>query len=210
VVGADSSEVQKILENANDVADKRVVLVAPGLRQHDPASGQMVDLPPSFAAAAVAGKLASLPPHVSLTNKTLAGIDALPAAYNYGDLKALVQNRVLALETRRGVRVVKGITTDDQAFKQITLRRIIDYVKEGTRLGANQYIGLLNNTRVRENLRTTLDGFLADLLLREFLTGYKLTVFADRAMEIRGEVQVVMDLTPTFSIDVIRVVMNLS
>ena len=210
VVGADSSEVQKILENANDVADKRVVLVAPGLRQHDPASGQMVDLPPSFAAAAVAGKLASLPPHVSLTNKTLAGIDALPAAYNYGDLKALVQNRVLALETRRGVRVVKGITTDDQAFKQITLRRIIDYVKEGTRLGANQYIGLLNNTRVRENLRTTLDGFLADLLLREFLTGYKLTVFADRAMEIRGEVQVVMDLNPTFSIDVIRVVMNLS
>jgi hypothetical protein len=210
VVGADSSEVQKILENANDVADKRVVLVAPGLRQHDPASGQMVDLPPSFAAAAVAGKLASLPPHVSLTNKTLAGIDALPVAYNYGDLKALVQNRVLALETRRGVRVVKGITTDDQAFKQITLRRIIDYVKEGTRLGANQYIGLLNNTRVRENLRTTLDGFLADLLLREFLTGYKLTVFADRAMEIRGEVQVVMDLNPTFSIDVIRVVMNLS
>jgi hypothetical protein len=210
VVGADSSDVQKILENANDVADKRVILVAPGLRQSDPVSGQSIDLPPAFAAAAVAGKLASLSPHISLTNKTLAGIDALTAAYNYGDLKALVQNRVLALETRRGVRVVKGITTDDQAFQQITLRRIIDYVKEGTRIGANQYIGRLNNTRVRENLRTTLDGFLADLLLREFLTGYKLTVFADRAMEIRGEVQVVMDLNPTFSIDVIRVVMNLS
>jgi hypothetical protein len=29
-------------------------------------------------------------------------------------------------------------------------------------------------------------------------------------MEIRGEVQVVMELNPTFSIDVIRVVMNLS
>jgi hypothetical protein len=210
VIGADSSEVQKVLENANDVADKRVVLVAPGLRQQDPISGQIVELPPAFAAAAVAGKLASLPPHISLTNKTLAGIDALAANYNYGDLKALVQNRVLALESKRGIRVVKGITTDDEAFKQITLRRIVDYGKEGTRIGANQYIGRLNNTRVRENLRTTLDGFLADLLLREFLTGYKLTVYANRAMEIRGEVQVIMDLNPTFSIDVIRVMMNLS
>lgn len=210
VVGADSSDVRKVLENANDVADKRVVLVAPGLRQQDPVSGQSLIVPPAFAAAAVAGKLASLPPHVSLTNKTLAGIDGLAADYRYGDLKALLQNRVLALQTKRGVRVVKGITSDDGAFKQITLRRIVDYAKEGTRIGANQYIGLLNNTRVRGNLRTTLDGFLADLLVREFLTGYKLTVLADRPMEIRGEVQVIMDLNPTFSIDVIRVVMNLS
>ena len=121
-----------------------------------------------------------------------------------------MQNRVLALQKKRGIRVVKGITTHDEAFQQITLRRIVDYVKEGTRIGANQYIGKLNNRRVRENLRTTLDSFLADLVVREFLTGYKLTVFADRPMEIRGEVMVIMDLNPTFSIDVIRVVMNLS
>lgn len=210
VVGADSSEVEKALANANEVADKRVILVAPGLLQQDPASGRTVRLPPAYAAAAVAGRLAALPPHVSLTNKTLAGIDGLDRAYNYGDLKALVQSRVLALETRRGVRVVKGITTHDEAFRQITLRRIVDYVKEGTRIGANQYIGKLNNTRIRENLRTTLDSFLADLLLREYLTGYRLAVYADRAMEIRGEVQVVMELRPTFSIDVVRVLMNLS
>lgn len=210
VIGADSSEVAKILENANDIADKRVVLVAPGLKQQDPATGQMTELPPSYAAAAIAGKLSSLSPHISLTNKTLAGIDALAAEYNYGNLKSLVQNRVLTLQKKRGLRVVKGISTDDEAFKQITLRRIVDYIKEGTRMGANQYIGKLNNKRVRENLRTTLDGFLSDLLRREFLTGYKLTVFADRPMEIRGEVLITMELNPTFSIDVIRVVMNLS
>jgi hypothetical protein len=210
VVGADSSDVQKILENSNDVADKRLVLVAPGVQQEDPDTGNMVQLPPYFAAAAVAGKLSSVSPHISLTNKTLAGIDALAAEYNYGDLKSLVQNRVLALQKKRGIRVVKAISTDDEAFKQISVRRIVDYGKEGTRIGANQYIGKLNNRRVRENLRTTLDSFLADLLLREFLTDYKLTVFADRAMEIRGEVLVTMDLKPTFSIDYIRVVMNLS
>jgi hypothetical protein len=210
VIGADASDVDKITENANDVADKRFVLVAPGLRQLDLDTGQTLSLRPSYAAAAVAGRLAGLAPHVSLTNKTLAGIDVLAAEYNYGELKTLVQSRVLTLQRKRGTRVVKAITTDDEAFKQITLRRIVDYVKQGTRQGANQYIGKLNNRRVRENLRTTLDGFLADLVAREFLTGYKLTVFADRAMEIRGEVQVVMDLNPTFSIDVIRVVMNLS
>jgi hypothetical protein len=210
VIGADSSDVQACLNNANEVADKRVVLVTPGLRQEDPLTGQIIELPPSFAAAAVAGKLASLPPHVSPTNKTLAGISALAANFNYGDLKSLVQNRILALETRRGVRVVKGITTDDEAFKQITLRRIIDYVKEGTRLGANQYIGKLNNTRVRENLRTTLEGFMADLLLREFLTEYRVIVSATRAQEIGGEVMVELQLKPTFSIDFVRVVMSLS
>ncbi|MGQ0643058.1 MAG: phage tail sheath subtilisin-like domain-containing protein, partial [Gemmatimonadaceae bacterium] len=198
-VGADSSDIDKVLENANDVADKRLVLVAPGLRQTDPETDRTIVLPPSYAAAAVAGRTASLPPHVSLTNKTLFGIDALDTTYSQGELKALVQNRVLALHTKRGVRVVKGISTHDEAFQQITTRRIVDYGKQGTRMGANQYIGKLNNRRVRENLRTTLDRFLADLVLREFLTGYTLNITADRAMEIRGEVLVTMDLMPTFS-----------
>lgn len=210
VVGTDSNDVEKILENANEVADKRLILVAPGIKQIDPSSGRMMDLPPYFAAAAVAGKLSALSPHISLTNKTLAGIDDIAIDYNYGSLKSLVDNRVMALQKKRGIRVVKGITTHDEAFKQVSIRRIIDYIKEGTRRGANQYIGKLNNARVRGALHTTLNGFLTDMVTREFLTGYKLEVYADRAMEIRGEVQVIMDLNPTFSIDVIRVIMNLS
>lgn len=210
IVGADSSDVAKITENVGDIADKRVVLVAPGVFQLDPDTGQREILPPYYAAAAVAGKLASLSPHISLTNKTLAGIDGLATAYNYGQLTTLVKNRVLTLQPKRGTRVVRGITTDDGAFQQISIRRIVDYVKEGTRQRCNQFIGLLNNRRVRENLRTTLDGFLADLLLREFLTSYKLTVTATRDQEIRGEVLVTMDLQPTFSIDYIRVIMTLS
>jgi len=210
VLGADSNLVDKVLENANDVADKRVVLVAPGVRYRDPRGGQWLELPPYVAAAAVAGKLASLAPHISLTNKPLAGIDGVATEYSYGQLTSLVQNRVLALERKRGIRIVKGISTDDGAFRQVSVRRIVDYAKEGVRQGANQYIGRLNNRRVRENLRTTLDSFLASMLNQEFLTGYKLNVTADRAMEIRGEVLVEMDLNPTFSIDVIRVVMNLS
>lgn len=210
IVGADDDDPQKILDNANQVADKRLVLVAPGIREEDDTTGKLITLPRFFAAAAVAGKLSAVSPHVSLTNKTLPAVASLSSEYNYGELKALVQNRVLALQTKRGIRVVKAISTDDEAFKQISIRRIIDFAKAGTRLGANQYVGKLNNRRVRENLRTTLDGFLASMLQSEFLTEYKLAVSADRAMEIRGEVLVTMDLKPTFSIDYIRVVMNLS
>lgn len=209
IMGADSSAITKILDNANDVADKRVALVAPGLVEASPESGRKIPLPPYFAAAAITGKLAGLAPHVSLTNKTLAGIEDTALEFSYGQKTALLQNRVLVLEQKRGIRVIKGISTHDEAFKQITLRRIVDYVKQGTRLGANQYIGKLNNPRVRDALFTTLDAFLSDLVTREFLTQYNLDVFADRQMEIRGEVLVTMDLYPTFSIDVIRVTMNL-
>lgn len=210
IVGADDGDVDTVLANAAAVANKRLVLVAPGLRQNDADTAGTITLPPAYAAAAVAGKLSGLAPHVSLTNKDVAGIDALATDYDYGRLTALVQARVLALAVQRGIRVVKGISTDDEAFRQISVRRIVDYVKQGTRLGANQYIGKLNNRRVRENLRTTLDGFLSSCLRDELLTGFKLDVFADRPMEIRGEVGVVMDLNPTFSIDVVRVTMNLS
>jgi hypothetical protein len=41
------------------------------------------------------------------------------------------------------------------------------------------------------------------------LTGYTLEVTATRAQEIAGEVSVEMTLRPTFSIDFIRVTMNL-
>lgn len=210
VIGADGDGVGRAVENANEVADKRLILVAPGITETSAETGRAVRLPPWCTAAAVAGRLASVSPHVSLTNKTLQGIDDLSAEYDYGELKALVQNRVLAVQKRRGLRIVKAITTDTEAFQQISIRRVVDYIKTGTRIGADQYIGKLNNRRVRENLRTTLDAFLASLVGQEFLTGYKLTVSADRAQEIRGEVLVSMDLNPTFSIDVVRVVANLS
>ena len=43
----------------------------------------------------------------------------------------------------------QGISTDTGAFKQVSVRRIVDYAKAGVRLGANPYIGRLNNARVR-------------------------------------------------------------
>jgi hypothetical protein len=108
-----------------------------------------------------------------------------------------------------GFQVVKAITTDPGPFTQISVRRTVDFAKAGVRSGADPYIGRLNNARVRAALQATLDGFLSQMVLDEMLTGYALEVTATRDQEIRGVCQVIMTLKPTFSIDFIRVTMNL-
>jgi len=121
----------------------------------------------------------------------------------------LVVARVLALEARNGFRVVKAITTDAGAFRQITTRRIVDYAKFGVRSAAEPYIGLLNNDRVRKALKGSINGFLAGMVDDEMLESYELDVTATRDEEIRGIAKVTMTLRPTFSIDYIKVVMFL-
>ena len=106
--------------------------------------------------------------------------------------------------------MVKGITTDDGAFRQISVRRIVDYAKAGTRIGSLPYIGRLNNARVRGALKATLNGFLADMVLNEALTEFTLDGDGDARAGDRGIALVTMLLKPTFSIDYIKVIMNLA
>lgn len=187
----------------------RLIFVAPGIRTNDAASGQEVTLPGAYAAAAVAGLLASFSPHVSPTNKTLS-VGGLEQKYTRPELTQLVQARVLALEVRQGFRIVKGVTTATfSAFAQITTRRIVDYAKYGVRSAASSYIGRLNNERVRGALQTTITSFLNQMLADELLVSYDLSVSATREEERQGIVQVTMVLRPTFSIDFIKVTMFL-
>jgi hypothetical protein len=208
-VGADSDDVADVVANADSVADDRLVLVAPGIRTIDLAQGAEVRLPPAYAAAAIAGLIASLAVQVSPTNKTL-NVAGISTDYNDGEIKKLIQSRVLVLEKKAGIRVMKGVTTDTGAFRQISVRRIVDFAKAGTRLGSQPYIGKLNNARVRAALKATLNGFLSDMVLNEALTEFALEVTATREQEISGVCLVTMYLKPTFSIDYIKVIMNLS
>ncbi len=214
VIGASSDVPATIV--ADDVSkgsNPRLVLVAPGIAADDAARvgepNKRVKLPAAYAAALVAGRMATLAPHISLTNKDLAA-DDLARDYTRAEQKNLLNNRVLLLTKSFGIRALKGISTDSGAFKQISVRRIVDYAKAGVRLGSNPYIGRLNNSRVRSALKATLDGFLSGMVLDEMLVGYDLDVSATRAQEINGQAIVTMTLQPTFSIDFIKVIMNLS
>ncbi len=194
----------------HNVASDRVIFVAPGMKALDTAltPPKSVTLPGAYAAAAVAGLLASYSAHISLTNKVL-GVDGVEEKFNSSQLSQLVQNRVLALEERQGFRIVKGITTDSGAFTQITTRRIVDFAKFGVRSAAQPYIGLLNNERVRGALRATINSFLTEMVEDEMLVSYELSVTATRDEEKKGIAKVTIVLRPTFSIDFIKVTMIL-
>jgi len=202
------SDVSDPLLEAEAIADDRIVLVGPGVVATDAAAGAVVELPASYLAAVVGGRMATVAPHVSLTNKTLA-VDDITPHYSSTAYKNLLQNRMLLVRKKFGFQVVKAISTDNGAFKQISVRRIVDFAKEGVRQGSDPYIGRLNNSRVRGALQATLDGFLSQMVLDEMLVSYELEVSATRAQEIRGIAAVTMTLMPTFSIDFVRVTMNL-
>jgi hypothetical protein len=146
----------------------------------------------------------------SLTNKTVT-IPGLDLLVNRGQQEQLIRRNVLAVVQKNGFRVLKGVTTEGEGapFSAIPTRRIVDYAKYGVRSASNPYIGRLNNARVRTALQSTLEAFLTRMVDDEALTGFELQVSATRAQEIAGEVSVVMTLQPTFSIDFIRVIMNL-
>jgi hypothetical protein len=214
VMGASSNEPATVVsDDVSKGSSPRLVLVAPGIKADDAArvgeANKQVSLPAAYAAALVAGRLATLAPHISLTNKDVAA-DDLARDYTRAEQKNLLTNRVLLLVKSFGIRALKGISTDTGAFRQISVRRIVDYAKAGVRQGANPYIGRLNNSRVRAALKATLDGFLSGMVLDEMLIGYELDVSATRAQEINGQAIVTMTLQPTFSIDFIKVIMNLS
>jgi hypothetical protein len=189
-------------------SNPRVILVAPGIKADDAARKAQVELPAAYTAALVAGRLSTLGVHVSLTNKDIAAA-GLTQRYSRGQQKNLLLRPMLVVREELGIRVLKGITTDTGAFRQISVRRTVDYAKAGVRIGANPYIGRLNNVRVRAALKATLDGFLSQMVLDEMLVGYTLDVTATRAQEINGQAIVTMTLQPTFSIDFVKVIMNL-
>lgn len=203
VIGAPGSKIADFL--GHSMASDRVVVVAPGIRNADGST-----LPPAYAAAAVAGYIASASVQTSLTNKPI-NVPGITVSANRGEQEQLIGRNVLTIVARDGLRVLKGVTTEGigEPFAAIPTRRIVDYAKYGVRSASNPYIGRLNNVRVRAALKSTLDAFLTGMVLDEALTSYALEVSATRAQEIAGQVEVAMTLQPTFSIDFIRVVMTL-
>jgi hypothetical protein len=212
-------QIKAIQAAMNKLDDARMIYVAPGISVTDAAKAlaatkaggpkdTTVTLPGSYTAAVVAGMLSAREPHVSLTNKT-AAVGDLETVFNSAQLEELVLDRVLVIEEHNGFRVVKGITTNDGPFRQITTVRIVDYAKAGVRSAAEPYIGLLNNDRVRKALKGSINGFLAQMVDDEMLISYELGVTATREEEIAGIARVTLTLRPTFSIDFIKVVMFL-
>ncbi len=207
VVGSNASTVATI--NGQVPTNDRIVFTGPGIVAFNAALGASVALNGTYSAAAVAGLLSTLSPQQSPTNKVLSGVVQLARRFSYAEKIQLLNGRVAVLEQRQGVRVVRGLTTNDGGFRQITTRRITDFAKAGIRKASDPFIGKLNNQRVRKALYGAIDGFLTTMLLDEQLTGYTLEVTASRQDEINGRALVNAVLRPTFSIDFVAVTLVL-
>lgn len=204
VIGVEGDSAADIRDQAQ--TNDRLILAAPGYFIFDPAAPDTpLALPGTYIAGPVAALVSSLSPHISPTNKVLPGVGALTQRFSYADRIGLVQDRILALESRSGIRVVRGVTTDDGGFSQITTRRIVDFAKAGIRQVSNAFVGRLNNERVRAALHSAIDGFLTSMRVDEQLTAYRLEVTATRRDEIEGRAIVNVLMQPTFSIDFVAV-----
>ena len=190
-------------------SNDRIVMVTPGIVAFDQALGRNVALPGTYAAAAVAGLLSTLSVQSSATNKELPGVSTLSHRFSYGETVNLIGGRLLVLEQRGGVRVVRALTTDEGAFTRITTRRIVDYTKAGVRGVSRPFIGKLNNQRVRAALQGAISGFLTSMLVDEALVGFNLSVTATRADEIAGRAMVNIVLQPVFELEFIPITLTL-
>ncbi len=207
VIGSDDTDVADITSDCP--TNDRIIFTAPGIVAYDAADNKDVALGGNYGAAAVAGLISTLTPESSPTNKVLPGVTHLAQRFSYGELKQLVSGRVMVLEERGGVRVVRGITSDSGAFKQVTTRRITDFAKAGMRKACDPFIGRLNNQRVRKALQGAIDSFLTSMVVDEQLIKYTLEVTATRDDEIAGRAVVNAVLQPTFSIDFVAVTLVL-
>src|SRR3954447_12301965 len=203
IVGTDTEDVDEIKDQVPD--NDRIIFVAPGVMAFDAAAKELVTLPGTYAAAALAGLISSLSVQTSPTNKVIPGATRLSQRFTYGEEVDLLKSRVLVLEERGGVRVVRGLTSDSGPFKEITTRRITDFAKGGIRQVAAPFIGRLNNQRVRKALNGAINGFLTGMVADEALVNYELSVTATRQDEIAGRAMVNVLMEPAFSITFIPV-----
>ena len=208
VIGSDADDVDDIKAQVPD--NDRIIFCTPGMQAFDVAEKELVTLPGTYTAAAVAGLFSSLSVQTSPTNKVLPGVVKLSQRFTYGEEVDLLKTRVFVLEERGGVRVVRGLTTDSGPFKEVTTRRITDFAKGGIRQVANPFIGRLNNQRVRKALNGAINGFLTGMVADEALVGYELSVTATRQDQIAGRAIVNVLMQPTFSITFIPVTLTLS
>jgi len=208
VIGSDADDTTAIKAQVPD--NDRIIFCAPGIEAFDAAEKDLVPLPGTYAAAAVAGLISTLSVQTSPTNKVIPGATRLSQRFTYGEEVDLLKSRLLVLEERGGVRVVRGLTSDSGPFREITTRRITDFAKGGIRQVAAPFIGRLNNQRVRKALNGAINGFLTGMVADEALVAYELSVTATRQDEIAGRAMVNVLMQPTFSITFIPVTLTLS
>ena len=185
VVGGSGENVAQLVTHAQALNSERMVLVGPDALS---SAGEM--LPGVFAAAAVAGVIASgRDPAVPLNGAELRGLGGLSTVYADNDVDLLVRGGVTPLESVAGViSPVRGITTRtttggaaDATWRELTTILIVDDIIPAVRSSLrSKFTRTKNTVRSRSAIRSQVIVELEKKAAAEIIESYgEVTVTAD-------------------------------
>ena len=204
-----------------NVADARVVIVAPGIKQANPYSGiagtwspteintdTEITISGGYAAALVGGLIANHIPDESPMNKPLTGVSGLEHDLTISNQKRLTTANFFLLVSNNGYRTLRDLTTAGAGdpFFHISTRMAVDDLKRAVRLAGNPFIGRKNIPRIRAKLRQNLESVLQEYVRRDIITkDWSMEITSSRDDQIIGVVRVTMIIKLVFYIEFIEV-----
>lgn len=217
IVGLSGSPtVQTVTTFAEALADKRMVLVYPPSATRFVGTNQTPStLDGSFIAAAIAGIRTSREFDVAdpLTRKEITGFQSIEDTLLRAEKNLLTSKGVLVVDTIATIpRVRHGVTTDPSTVenREYSVVEIIDFVAVSTRkLLEAIYIGQKILADTPSQIKSTIDGILADLVSREVVVSFK-----DISAAINGsdstQIDVSFKISPVFPLNFIFITFSLS
>ncbi len=213
VGGAIAESVAATVSRAIVLSSDRVVMVFPGIKVFDPNINETVTLPSAYTASCVAGRVATLDPYRSPSNKQIIGILGMEKDINDADLSTLIQGGVngVTLKNRLGFRIRSGITTSlSFPFNQVNIRRLFDQIVRGVTEGNIDLVSEPNNADTWHALEQGITDFLDRLKSQGAIQNFFVKVFSSPADQKAGFLYADVGIFPTYAADfiVIRIKPN--
>ena len=164
-------------------------------------------------AAAYAGLVSALEPHVSPTNKSIGGVGGLRYSLSSSQLERLLNSRYVTMRQRPGrIMVVTDAITaaapgSDYVF--LSTWRIVAAAMKLVRTVCNPFIGMPNTLENRNAIDTAVSAGLQSMVDGGALTAFDFTVSSTPAERTLGNVNIEMILVPVFEMRRIRVTVKL-
>lgn len=190
------------------IDSKRAIVGYPWVEAYDPVAGKANLFPP---AAYMAGCLAGLRVHESLSNKRILGITGLEYKLTETDVANIIKARVIPITQipGRGIRFRHGITTSSDTFwKQASLVRVFDKVALSVEVGLQWAISEPNTPDLWHAVRMSISNFLDIMIVDGEIAEYWVKCDADTnpANQVEaGILTVLVGIRPIYPADFIRI-----
>ena len=206
-------DLDEVLTFSGPFANKRLVLVTPGVDKTNVGTGDLESLSAAYSATHLAGYLCSGDISESPLFKAV-GVAGLEVIYTRPQLEQIVQRRIdpIAQLAEGGYKWHESLTAStDTEWKEITVVRIVDYATYGLRSVCRQFIGRKNTPSNRSAIRNAVIKFFDDMVAKQMLstTGgnpYSVEVEATTEDETQGKVKVITSYRPVQAIKYIDLI----